>query len=348
MSAQTFAFEQTKAPASLAVSFRVVLGLYAIIPLCLLLQGLDSLLWDHYLLKNLPSSPRHFLLFQILFGTPHILASSLILGSNSDYFHFFKTQIITVSLAIILVFGLGSLFLSYRTLYVLTVFLTVFHVLKQQHGIARGVCRLTPRYFYSLLGISVLAGICIYLGIFLRNSLTPEESAWIKDSSTYLCLALIVMTLISQQYVTTPFGKLFLWSNTLLVLSSFYFYRQEYYLLAIMIPRVVHDATAYIFYVTHDYNREQQHPGNPLYRLAQRCNVHVFLVLPLLSFALTFLLQTYGDMLIQVSMQYLFSWEVNKAITVGLIGYLSLMHYFMEGLTWKQGSPYRQFIKFKM
>jgi hypothetical protein len=48
---------------------------------------------------------------------------------------------------------------------------TVYHVLKQQYGIARGVCRLPDWAFNLLLGLSVAAGLTIYLGIFLLGYL---------------------------------------------------------------------------------------------------------------------------------------------------------------------------------
>jgi hypothetical protein len=38
--------------------------------------------------------------------------------------------------------------------------------------------------------------------------------------------------------------------------------------------------------------------------------------------------------------------EIHKAITLGLLGYFALMHYYTEAFTWKQESPYRRFIAF--
>ncbi|WP_306306174.1 hypothetical protein [Methylomonas koyamae] len=69
----------------MAVSFRFLLSLYAIVPLSLALVWLDSAGFDHALREALPTSPSHFLLFQVLFGTPHIVASNLLLASHSDY-----------------------------------------------------------------------------------------------------------------------------------------------------------------------------------------------------------------------------------------------------------------------
>jgi hypothetical protein len=43
---------------------------------------------------------------------------------------------------------------------------------------------------------------------------------------------------------------------------------------------------------------------------------------------------------------YFFGIEIRKVITLGVLGYLALMHYYTESFTWKQDSPYRQFISF--
>ncbi|MDD5113918.1 MAG: hypothetical protein PHC94_07860 [Methylobacter sp.] len=330
----------------LTVSFRLLLGLYAVIPFCLLLQGLDSWVWQGYLQAHLPSSPNHFILFQILFGTPHIIASAIVLGSNTEYLQFYKRNILLMTLVVILVFGAGGLFIPYKVFYVAVASWTVFHVLKQQHGIGRGICALPGWAFSVLLWLSVAAGICIYIGIFLKNTLDVQQAEWLKQSAAVLCAGVVLTALLCQGYVKTSFGKWFLWANVLLVVSSFYFYLQQYYFFAILVPRLVHDATAYVFYVTHDYNRHHRHPQNAMYKLTERCGIHIFAVLPVLSFTLAFVLQSYGDVLISYITQVLFGVEIRKAITLGLLGYLALLHYYTEAFTWKQGSPYRRFIAF--
>jgi hypothetical protein len=330
----------------LAVSFRLLLGLYAIIPLCLLLQSFDGWYWQGFLRSNLPSSPTHFILFQILFGTPHIVASAIVLVSNTEYLKFYQRNIILMTAALAIVFGVGSLFIPYRVFYVLVAAWTVYHVLKQQHGVARGICRLPPWAFYLLLWLSVAAGLFIYIGIFLKNSLDAQQAEWIKHIAAGLCAALVFSAVFCQRFVSTVFGKWFFWSNIFLVLSSFYLYVQQYYFLAILAPRLVHDATAYIFYVTHDYNRHHQHPQNFIYRCAARCHVHIFIVLPVCSFMLAFALQAYGDGIVNAITEFFFGVQIRKAVTLGLLGYLALMHYYTEAFTWKQGSPYRKFIAF--
>ncbi|MDF1581769.1 MAG: hypothetical protein P1P78_00510 [Methyloprofundus sp.] len=331
----------------LAVSFKLLLALYAIIPLCLILQLTDSFALNGALLRYLPSSPSHFLLFQVLFGTPHILASTLLMTSNKEYFQFYQKKIIIMTLAIMVFFAVASQLVSYYMLYILVASWTVYHVLKQQHGIGRAIYQLPSWAFYLLLWLSVAAGISIYIGIFLKDTLTPQYAEWVKQLAASLVVSLFFSTILCQRYVQTRFGLYFIWANSLLIISSFYFYVQEYYFLAILIPRLVHDATAYIFYVTHDVNKHGEKPQNFIYRWAKQVKLNVFIVLPLISFSLTYVLQVYGDQWFNAITQFFLGMEIRKAITVGLIGYFSLMHYYTEAFTWKHGSPYRHYIRFK-
>ena len=346
MSAQGITLPYQTSNHKLSVSFRFLLSLYAIVPLCVLLQWLDQSMFNHTLRNMLPSSPSHFLLFQILFGTPHIIASNLLLFSNVDYVSCFKNKLMGMTLFIILFFGVGSLFIPYRFLYIISACWTVYHVLKQQHGIAKAVCRLPPWAFYLQLWLSVSAGIFIYLGIFLKNSLTPQQAELVFQVATAFALGLLMSTVVCQKHVSSLLGVYFLWANTLLVVASLYVYSQQYYFLAILMPRLVHDITAFSFYVSHDVNRHSQQADNPLLKLTSRCHFPVALVLPVLSLILTYLLQAYGDDLVNMIMQTLFSTQVYKAVTLGVIGYLALMHYYTESFIWAAGSPLRRYIRF--
>lgn len=330
----------------LAVSFRWLLGLYMIVPLCLLLQLLDYFLGHGYLQQHLPSSPKQFLLFQLIFGTPHIIASSILLVTNADYLNHYKHKIIWMTVAIIMIFGVGSLFIPRKLLYVIVAAWTVYHVLKQQFGVGRSLYRLSNWMFYLLLWLSVSTGLLVYLGIFLKNILNIEQLYWIKLIAGSLALGLVMTAAACVRYRLDFLGQSFLWSNVLMVVGSFYLFIQQYYFLAILGPRLVHDMTAYIFYVVHDYNKHQHKPQNFLYRYARQYRLPIFLVLPLLSIVLTFLLQTYGDRAIALLTDWVFGVQIHQVISLGLLGYLALMHYYTEAFTWKQDSPYRRFIAF--
>ena len=346
MSAQGITLPYQASNLKLSVSFRFLLSLYAIVPLCVLMLWLDQFGFDHALRDRLPSSPSHFLLFNILFGTPHIIASNLLLFGHADYVRTFKNKLIGMTLFIIVFFGIGSLFIPYRVLYIISASWTVYHVLKQQHGIAKAVCRLPNWAFYMQLWLSVSAGIFIYMGIFLKNSLEPAQTEWVLQIATLLTAALLVSTVICQKYVPSRFGLYFLWANSLLVIASWYVYSEQYYFLAILMPRLVHDITAYSFYVSHDVNRHSEAPQTGLFRWAARCHLPVALVLPMLSFLLTYLMQVYGDDLVNLILQTVFSTQIYKAVTLGVVGYLALMHYYTEAFVWSAGSPLRRYIRF--
>jgi len=185
-----------------------------------------------------------------------------------------------------------------------------------------------------------------YLGIFLKNSLTPEQANGVWWCSVFFSGALLISSLYCVRYVDHSLGWRFLWANTLLVVVSFYLYGQQYYFLAILMPRLVHDITAYSFYVSHDVNRHANAGDTAFYRWLSQLHVPVAVVLPLLSFLLTFLLQAYGDQLISLISQTLFATDVYKAVTLGLFGYLALMHYYTEAFVWAAGSPLRRYIRF--
>ncbi len=333
--------------ASKKVSLKWLLALYSIIPLCLILQLIDRFLFSGTWLNGLPTAPQHFILFQFLFGTPHIIASAIIITSNDDYFHHYKRRLFLMSLFIMLFFGLTSLFLPYRFLYILVASVTVFHVLKQQFGLARGVCKLPDIEFYTLLILSLSAGILIYMGIFLYKVLTVNQAEIIQWAAGLICLFIVLISFYCQRYSNSIIGKGFLWGNTLLVISSFYLYQQNYFFLAILVPRLIHDATAFYCYVVHDYNKHHGAPKNLLYKVAQKVNLSCFVVLPITTLGLTFILQSYGDAYFNQLTMFLFGTDFYKAISVGFIGYLGLMHYYTESFTWKKNSPYKAFIAFK-
>ncbi len=346
MSAQLVGFAVEERCNRFPVSFRFLLSLYGIVPICLLLLALGRSGFDFAFRDWLPSSPGHFLLFQIFFGTPHIIASNLLLASHRDYLQLYKNKMLGMTLFIIAFFGVGSLFIPYRVLYVISACWTVYHVLKQQIGVAKAVCRLPAWAFYLQLWLSVGAGCLIYLGVFLNNSLTPEQAQWVLWLATALTLALLLATLAMQRYTASRSGLVFLWANSLLVAGSWLVYVEQYYFLAILMPRLVHDITAYSFYVAHDINRHGRQAENGLFRLTNACRIPPALVLPVLSFALTYLLQIYGNDAVNFIAQTLFATEINKAVTLGLIGYLALMHYYTEAFVWSAGSPLRRYIRF--
>jgi hypothetical protein len=59
MSATTISAQDSPIENQVTVSFRLLLGLYAIIPFCILLQLFDGWFWQGFLQQNLPTNPKH-------------------------------------------------------------------------------------------------------------------------------------------------------------------------------------------------------------------------------------------------------------------------------------------------
>jgi hypothetical protein len=102
--------------------------------------------------------------------------------------------------------------------------------------------------------------------------------------------------------------------------------------LAIFIIRFIHDCSAFLFYITHDVNRNKVTRHNYIFRLL-RANGYVLLfVTPALAIMLGLLLRT--------------SITNQNAIYL-LIIYLGVTHYYLESHMWKRESPHRQHIAVK-
>lgn len=184
----TLTASSTQGNAPLAVSYKMLLSLYAIIPLCVILQLTDSYAFGGAVMQSLPTSPGHFILFQLLFGTPHILASGILITSNKDYFAFYHKKILYMTLALMVFFAIATQLVSYYVLYIMVASWTVYHALKQQHGVGRGIYQLPAWAFYLLLWLSIAAGISVYMGIFLKNTLTVQQAEWVRQAAGYLLI----------------------------------------------------------------------------------------------------------------------------------------------------------------
>lgn len=321
------------------ISSRFLLGIYAVLPLCLLMMISDQLFWGGALFSNLPTSPDRVFAFQLLFGTPHIIASSVILVTNSDYFRAYRVRLGLLTLIILAFFGLGSLFIPYHLFVAFVGTWTIWHVLKQQVGIGRGLCRLSGR-LYDIWGWTlVLMGALLYYPLYTGNNFAPATARLAHGALWLLSALTIALTLICHRRITNTMGRLYLWANALMVLQSVLLYARGYFFLAVLGPRLVHDLTAFTFYVAHDVNRHGVEAQNLLYRLARKLRLNVFWVCPVVAVLLTYLIGRLAD-----PIMHLLGYNLPQSAGFLIVGYLGLLHYYTEAYTWQRGSPYRRYI----
>jgi hypothetical protein len=329
----------------LTISARFLLGIYAIAPLCLAVLIIDKLFFARSIFESLPTSPESFFIAQLIFGTPHIIASSILLFANTNYLRAYWLRLILFSLFLLAFFGIGQFYISYDMFLAIVGAATVLHVIKQQVGIGKGLCRQSGSV-YDLWGWTmVVFGSILYYAVYTSTTFSETMANWIHGALGALAAIAIVLALICHARIPTVMGRLYLWANTVMVLQSGLFYALNYPFLAILGPRLVHDFTAFTFYVAHDVNRHGEKPQNWLYYLASKLGLGVFWVVPVLAVLLTFLIDRYTDPLVRPVMQA-FGINLHYAVSFIVVGYLGLLHYFTEAFTWKHGSPYREHVAF--
>lgn len=317
-----------------------LLAIYAVIPLCTLAYAVDRGVLGGELRDALPRYPEQLFVYGLLFGWPHIVASNVILATNAEYRRAFRRPVIVASLVIVAFFVIGGIALPSIVLSVVVATATVVHVLKQQIGIgsrARGWIHVA----WGWTGIS--AGIALYNSLYLEEDLA-RYAAVLDAASVALAATMLICAVLCHRRVTTALGRAFLWGNTVMVLAPVAFHRAGYDLFAIVIPRVIHDCTAFTFYVAHDYNKHRVAPSNALYRAAAWLPGGIYWLSPALAIALAFAIERYGDRAFDVLTAGALAGSFPQAMSVGLLGYLGMLHYYTESFTWKSGSPYRRYV----
>jgi len=331
----------------ITVSFGFLLGIYWIIPICLLAMLADRFWFEQFLTSILPSSPQNYFIFQILFGTPHIIASTIILTTNKGYLKAYRKRIMIFTILVLLFFGIGSFYLSYDAFLAIIGTATILHVINQQVGIGKGICRVASR-IYDAWGITlILSGSVLYYMIFSRSGVLLVSRASLEIAFWSLTGLACILALANMWKCRTWRGKLYLFANTMMVVQGGFLYAEGYAFLAILGPRLVHDLTAFTFYVAHDVNRHGVTPRNWLYKLASKFRLGIFWVCPAFAVLLTYLIGQYADPLAEFVTDRFLGYQLPYTISFLLVGYLGLLHYFSEAFTWRSESPYRQHIFLK-
>ena len=328
----------------LTLRLRGLLSIYAVIPLCLLAYAIDRGLLDGALHDALPRNPEHLFVYGLLFGWPHIVASNLILISNAEYRRAFRRRVLIASLVIVAFFGIGGVALPSVVLSVVVATATVIHVFKQQIGI--GTTHLRGWLYPAWGWTGIATGILLYNALYLEEDLARYQAV-LGTASLALAAVVLVLAAVCHRRITTALGRAFLWGNTAMVLATVAFHHAGYDFFALAIPRIIHDVTAFTFYVVHDHNKHRAAPSNALYRAAARLPGGVYWLSPALAVALTFALEHWGDRAFDIVTAHAFADSFPQVMSLGLLSYLGMLHYYTESFTWRKGSPYRRYVSLR-
>ncbi|WOD10823.1 hypothetical protein RPW65_17595 [Pseudomonas sp. NyZ704] len=323
------------------IDCRWLLALYAIIPVSVLLVITDAWIFNGQALRQyIPDQPEHWPFWTVIFGLPHIVASLVTMADREYLAHYRRTLLWpTLIFAGVASAGiLGPQPLSYNLLFVFLAFYTIYHVLAQQLGLTLMMMATPPsRAFKSWKWLSVLAGFAIYINVYGEQYIGNLNifGIGLYDALTYaatsICAALVVLAVRLTPTSRHRIGVWYLWGNVALLLSALLINEIGYTLFVILIPRVIHDVTAYMVYVTHDRNRNKQQQVNGLYRLTAFTRLSPVVVLPLVSVGIAFLITSYHEY---------------SAVTILMLT-ITFVHYYFEGFIWRGGNPHRRYVNFR-
>ena len=304
-----------------------LMSFYWLILIAWLIVALDFLVLKGSIQQRLPKLPEEFIIFAILFNTPHIFASSLTFF-DAEYLKYYKTRllisfflILISCIAIPQIFGYGlfaTIFLTW----------TIIHVVGQQFGLCVMMTKVKSTDFmvwkWTGLPISVLIYLDVYLDIGNRFLL----SKLMFYISLVLFIPFTITTITYSLKSKEQLGKIAVLSNYVLVLSAWTFFNINYSFFAILVPKVIHDFTAFSFYIAHDTNRNNNHSHNFLYGPLIKIGIPIIILGPMLAIGLSYTFTQYRGV----------TWLETLVIS------MYFFHYYTESFAWKKGSLHRRAI----
>ncbi len=276
-------------------------------------------------LSYLPEAPEYWPLFNFIFNTPHVVASTLLI-TGSDSWKEYKLKFI----GSVILFSLITFFLFYKMnwTYFLTIYsvLTLKHVILQQFNLSHmfGIKKNILTLSWKIIGL--MTALFIYWKVYKTN-------VWALDNlNQFLILCILIFSTLSIALFTKYEGshaKKIIFANTMMVLLSYFAFVMGGEFFSVLCIRAVHDVTGFVHYVD-VFKARREHGTSPswyefLYRIF-KSDWMATLCAPILVVSLILTLIPHGPE------------------RMSLLMVLSLLHYYTESFTWKSDGVYRKYI----
>jgi hypothetical protein len=363
------------------VSSPLLLSLYGIIPLCILLVGLDIAFFNGAIKAYLPSNPGALIWWAIIFNFPHIV-SSLMTLADDEYIPYYKERflkalkvIVVAVLAINIVLPMivpapvgmavyGLFFIFFATY-------TMYHVLSQQFGIGMMMMKSRPGtpMYERWRRTATVAAASMYMLVFAKPNFQSVNfgSFTLYDVALYLAGIFVVISGLIGLSLTKDskrqLGTFYVSSNVFMLVTTFIFAVLDYGVFVIAIPRFIHDLTALIIYSTHDHNRNREVKHNYIYRFFSFLPIPpLLLCVPLAilfatsvecgSYLLDFSLGFDPSQTSECALNHFYTPTVENPLPGSMQLGLQIMficgffHYYIEGFVWKREAIHRHSVPF--
>ena len=335
------AAEASSIPTSLEhhVSTNFLLSVYAIVPVTLVVVFLDVVVMQRWLIKQLPAWPESFLLFALFFEMPHILASTILLADGEYVRHYGKT-VLAGGVILLCVVVFGTLIFGEYVMFMGAVFYTMYHVIGQQCGVAKMLLGPTGRVFTVWKVLGIACATIMFTSTMLaemRSQITAKlgyDLLEILDLGARVSAAVVVsLGAILIARTDRPVAKRYVLAHTMLLMACLCCEVMQYSFFVLLMPRVVHDLTAFAFYIAHDRNRNEKQRVNVFQKLGAWLGLPVYVVTPLFA------------MILAAPVSYNVHQDPPRLHWIYL--FLSAFHFFTESFTWKGNNPHRKFVRLR-
>jgi hypothetical protein len=317
---------------SVNIDCRLLLSLYFIIPVALVVVALDQLFLGQAMLTGMFSmDPSRWAFWTLIFNLPHIVASWVTFADKAYIRHYRSEFTVALPIVVLLTIVL-HVFIGGAVAFLVSAIYTMYHVLSQQFGITIMMLGIKPNNVYRWWRwLSIIGTLFIYLVIYggsdvetanVLDVLAPQLS--IAAASLFLGASVFFAYQLDKQS-ELKLGKYYLWSNVAMVFSCLIVARLGYIAFVIMIPRILHDITAFIVYITHDDNRNRKKTVNYVYKLTSFSKLPYWLLCPATAILMAYALTTVHNIYVST---FIFA--------------ITYFHYYFEGFIWKGSSLHRQ------
>ena len=306
-----------------------LLWLYAIMPFSLLCVGIDMAFLDFRLKDYLVTRPDILSLWAFLFTLPHVIGSHVTLFDKEYAHHYKKKIIIGLAISMFLAIFVRAAF-GFKVFFFAIATYNMYHVLMQQYGISLMLLSKKPdNYYKGWKYLSLIGSTILYVLIFGGNFFTPEMVRWAN-------LIVLVVLVAALPFVAgmikgvpndkPPVNRWYFYSTILMVYVSWALYVGGYPFFAVLIPRFIHDVTAFSVYAVHDQNRNTPVIHNMFYK----------------ALAFTKIPPAVSCVPLSIVLGIIFGVLQNEYPVMSNFNFtVVLLHYFMEGYIWKSGSLHR-------
>ena len=247
----------------------------------------------------------------------------------------------------------------------------MYHVLSQQFGIGMMMMGVRPDNRYEHWRyLSATAATLMYLLAFAGPNL---KSIHLGEFNLYFIIqtiAAVFVVLASFAGVrllrdaTKRLGAMYVASNILMLYAVWVLCWMEYSVFVVLIPRFVHDLTAFIIYSVHDHNRNRESQHNFIYKALSFLPFAPVILCPLIAIVLANAVEC-GAYFLDFSLG--FNPAVNSEcfathfytpavanplpdhmrIGMQIMFICGFFHYHIESFVWKRESIHRHSLTFK-